>query len=51
MKKEDFLLNTTNKSTFIDLLGKKLIDSNFNCLQANGDADTLIVQTAVTSAV
>ena len=41
--KEKFLANGKNKNRFINLLYKKLIENNFECTQAEGDADRLIV--------
>ena len=47
MTKQDFLLNLTNKQTFITILGDKMNNSKLRCIHANGDADTLLVQTAI----
>lgn len=45
--KADFLSNNTNKSNFIRALGKVLLENGINVKFADGDADTLIVTTAV----
>ncbi|KAB0797138.1 hypothetical protein PPYR_08132 [Photinus pyralis] len=45
--KADFLSNSTNKSNFIRALGKMLVENGINVKFADGDADTLIVTTAV----
>lgn len=45
--KENFLANSKNKSRFINLLCKKLVENNFECTQAESDADCLIVQSAL----
>ena len=47
LKKRDFLANEENKHRFIKLLGTKLMDSGCSVLQSRGDADLLIVKTAV----
>ena len=44
---EKFLSNNKNKSRFITLLKKKLSDNNISCMQAKGDADRLIIETAL----
>jgi 5'-3' exonuclease len=49
-KKEDFLSNTVNKQRFIDLLGERLEQAGCETHHATGDADVLIVQTAVQAA-
>jgi len=51
MKKEEFLSNTINKQRFIHLLSDRL-QNNIACqtLHADGDADLLIVMTALASA-
>lgn len=47
IRQEKFLANSKNKNRLIQMLRKHLADNNiFNC-QAEGDADTLIVQTAI----
>ena len=50
MKKDNFLSNPKNKQSFLLMLSKAL--QNVGCVthHANGDADLLIVQTAVESA-
>ena len=45
--KTKIFANSKNKNRFINLLYKKLIENNFECAQAEGDADRLIVQTAL----
>jgi len=50
LKKEDFLSNKENKQKFINLLSGKLELSGSTTLHAEGDADLLIVQTAIQSA-
>ena len=50
LKKKDFLSNQENKQRFINLLAEKLRIAGCNVLQAPGDADLLIVQTAVQEA-
>lgn len=45
--KADFLSNSTNKTNFIRSLGEMLVGNGINVKFANGDADTLIVTTAV----
>ena len=49
-KKEEFLSNKQNKQRFIALLSKRLEQAGCEIHQARGDADVLIVQTALTSA-
>ncbi|CAC5408278.1 unnamed protein product [Mytilus coruscus] len=49
-KKEIFLSNIENKQQFINLLTKKLSEKGCKTFRASGDADTLIVQTAVSCA-
>ena len=50
LKKDNFLLNPRNKQRFLSMLSKAL--QNVGCIthHANGDADLLIVKTAVESA-
>lgn len=48
IRQEKFLANSNNKSRFIEMLRKKLADNNIFSCQAEGDADTLIIQTAIT---
>ena len=50
LKKEEFLANKTNKQHFIFLLSDELEKSGCKILHAKGDADLLIVQTALESA-
>ena len=50
MKKEAFLANPQNKQRFIVNLREKFTESDIRTLQAEGDADFIIVQTAVGSA-
>ena len=47
MKKSDFLLSNSNKQDFLLLLGSVLTDSGINVFHSNGDADLLVVQTAL----
>ena len=47
MKKDLFLANTQNKQRFIVSLREKFAEHKIRTLQAEGDADLLIVQTAV----
>ena len=47
LKKKDFLSNQENKQRFINLLAEKLRIAGCTVFQAPGDADLLIVQTAV----
>ncbi|KAL8620771.1 hypothetical protein ACOMHN_043814 [Nucella lapillus] len=48
--KERFLANPANKQRFIHLLSQALVKSGFDTLHAQGDADCLIVQTALEKA-
>ena len=50
-KKDAFLANTENKKRFIAMLQRHLLEIGCRTLQAEGDADVLIVKTAVDSAV
>ena len=50
-KKDAFLANTENKKRFIAMLQRHLSESGCSTLQAKGDADVLIVKTAIDSAV
>lgn len=45
--KSDFLSNSTNKNNFIRALGKMLFENGINVKYSDGDADTLIVMTAI----
>ena len=47
LEKEQFLANKENKQSFIKMLGQKLHSSCCNVFHAEGDADLLIVQTAI----
>ncbi|KAK3709221.1 hypothetical protein QZH41_004579 [Actinostola sp. cb2023] len=49
-KKEDFLANKVNKQRFINFLSERLQAARCTSAHAVGDADLLIVQTAVESA-
>ena len=51
MKKTVFLSNKENKQRFINLLGESLQRAGFEVHNAPGDADVLIVSTAVTVAM
>ena len=46
-RKDQFLANGKNKQGFIDQLSGKLNQVGCSAVQANGDADLLIAQTAV----
>ena len=50
MKRDSFLANTQNKKWFITLLWGYLEDSGCRTLQADGDADVLIVKTSISTA-
>jgi len=50
LKKDDFLSNKVNKQRLINFLCGKLEMAGCSTFQAKGDADTLIVRTAVDSA-
>ena len=50
-KRDAFLANTEKKKRFIAMLQRHLSESGCRTLQAEGDADVLIVKTAVDSAV
>ena len=49
-KKQDFLANKTNKQRFINMFANKLQAAGCTVFHATGDADVLIVTTAVESA-
>ncbi|KAK6178791.1 hypothetical protein SNE40_011298 [Patella caerulea] len=49
MKKEDFLSNKDNKQQFVNMLGDCLKSDGNNVRHASGDADVLIVLTAIES--
>ena len=46
-KKEHFLSNCKNKQNFINMLGQCLQENGIHVQHATGDADLLIVQTAI----
>ena len=50
MKKSDFLLSNSNKQAFLILLGSTLEQNGMQVRHAQGDADLLIVQTALQTA-
>ena len=50
-KKEEFLSNTTNKQRFIHLVGRCLEENGIPVQHAQGDADCVIVQVALRSAM
>ena len=50
MKKNEFLGNKVNKQRFLCLLGSSLQKAGCTTIHAKGDADILIVKTAVESA-
>ncbi|KAK7109451.1 hypothetical protein V1264_013491 [Littorina saxatilis] len=50
-KKEEFLSNTTNKQRFIHLVGNCFEENGIPVQHAQGDADCVIVQVALQSAV
>ena len=47
MKKQDFLLNFENKQSFLKLLGDQMNNAKLECIHAKGDADSLVVETAI----
>ncbi|VDI27019.1 Hypothetical predicted protein [Mytilus galloprovincialis] len=47
VKKETFLANDANKQRFVNLLKDTFIENGIDAIQAEDDADLLIVQTAV----
>ena len=49
LKKDVFLSNTVSKQRFIKLLGEKLQLSGCNIIHTPGDADLMVVQTAIQS--
>ena len=51
MKKTDFLTNLDNKQRFLEMLVIKMNEAKLQAIQSSGDADILIVQTAIRSAV
>ena len=50
LKKDNFLANPKNKQRFINMLSRFLQEDNCPTYHAEGDADVLIVKTAVESA-
>ena len=50
LKKEDFLSNEKNKEKFLQLMGRKLESAGHVVYYSSGDADCLIVRTALESA-
>ena len=50
LKKDDFLSNEENTIRFIDLLSQKQESRRSVTAHSAGDADTIIVQTAIESA-
>ena len=51
MKKTDFLTSLDNKQRFLEMLVIKMNEAKLQAIQSSGDADVLIVQTAIQSAV
>ena len=51
MKKTDFLTNLDNKQRFLEMLVIEINEAKLQAIQSCGDADVLIVQTAIQSAV
>ena len=47
MKKEDFLLHKSNKQHFLEMLTAKMVENGLSAIQDSGDADRLIVSTAL----
>ena len=47
VKKEDLLLNEENKVAFIRMLGEEFANSNIRVKYCEGDADLLVVHTAL----
>ena len=47
MKKEEFLLNTSNKQRFLEKLIEIMNEGSLTAIQAPGEADLLIVSTAL----
>ena len=50
LKKDNFLSNLKNKQLFLSMLSKALQNEGCIAYPANGDADLLLVKTAVESA-
>ena len=51
MKKNEFLTNLKNKQRFLEMLVITMNQANLHAIQSSGDADLLIVQTAIELAV
>ena len=51
MKKTDFRMNLDNKQQFLEMLVIEKNEAKLQAIQSSGDADVLIVQTAIRSAV
>ena len=47
MKKDEFLLNLKNKQCFLEMLTAEMNTVGMYAIQSSGDADTLIITTAV----
>ena len=47
MNKDKFLLNKENKQAFIECLTTYMNSKNITAIQSSGDADTLVVSTAI----
>ena len=50
LKKDEFFSNQVNKQKFINLLSKNLEHAGYSTRHAKGDADVMIVDTAITKA-
>lgn len=50
-KKEHFLAHSTNKQKFVNMLSNQLQEAGCRTIHAEGDAEVLIAQTAVSSAI
>ena len=50
LKKDEFLSNQVNKQKFINLLSENLEHAGYSTRHAKGDADVMIVDTAITKA-
>ena len=50
MSKDKFLLSKENKQAFLEHLTLYMNSRNITAIQSHGDADTLVVSTAVTAA-
>ena len=51
MKKTDLVTNLDNKQWVLEMLVIKMNEAKLQAIQSSGDADVLIVQTAIQSAV